>query len=261
MKRCGKIAICLAGALALNASLRADDVALADNPYATIVARNIFNLNPPPPPVDPNATAPVEPAVKITPNGIMSVFGQLQVLFKASGGGKPGDQSYILGEGQMDDEIEVVKIDEKNSLVTFKNHGLLQTLPLANVTSIAAPAAPAAGFSPLPGFPAVVPGGGGNNGGILLPAMGVRGGNNAAGQNGANISTPQAVATRAVPAPKPQETVDPDVQKVLIVAQHLKAEMDGDPIAKIFPPTELDEAAGVTSNLKSPPPPPLPPMP
>src|SRR5471032_2440139 len=128
MKRCGKIAICLAGALTLNAGLRADDVALADNPYATIVARNIFSLNPPPPPVDPNANAPVEPAVKITPNGIMSIFGQLQVLFKASGGGKPGDQSYILGEGQMDDEIEVVKIDEKNSLVTFKNHGLLQTL-------------------------------------------------------------------------------------------------------------------------------------
>ncbi|HTA95310.1 MAG TPA: hypothetical protein VK769_04230, partial [Verrucomicrobiae bacterium] len=62
MKRAGKITVCLAVALALNASLRADDAALPKdelaandssstdkvllpgNPYAPIVVRNVFDL-------------------------------------------------------------------------------------------------------------------------------------------------------------------------------------------------------------------------
>src|ERR1700722_6082263 len=115
MIRAGKIAGCLACMLALNASLRADDVLLPGNPYAPIVARNVFALIPVPV-VDPNA-APPETPLKITPNGIMSIFGNLQVLFK--GTGKPGgkEDSYILMEGQGQDNIEVTKIDEKDGVV------------------------------------------------------------------------------------------------------------------------------------------------
>ncbi|MGA2854877.1 MAG: hypothetical protein ABSE90_12205, partial [Verrucomicrobiota bacterium] len=144
MKRLGKIAVCLAGGLALNAGLRAADPASPnspsspspDNPYAAIAVRNIFGLIPPPPPEDP-AKAAEKNLPKITPTGIMGVFGNWQVLFKvASTAAKPGqpakDDYYILSEGQRQDNIEVIKIDEKGSIVTFNNHGTTQELPLAN---------------------------------------------------------------------------------------------------------------------------------
>jgi hypothetical protein len=103
--------------------------------YAPIVLRNVFGLNPP-------AAAnvrPDDPPIKIMPNGIMSVFGQLQVLFK-TGVPKPGqparENAYILGEGQRQDEIEVVHIDEAAGVVTFNNHGILQDIPLPNAPKL-----------------------------------------------------------------------------------------------------------------------------
>src|SRR5665213_4358358 len=165
MKFCGKIAICLAGALALNAALRAEDAALPGNPYALIVARNIFALNPPPPPPDPNAH-PAEPPVKITPNGVMSILGQWQVLFKTTVAGKPVEKSYMLAEGEAQDDIEVVKIDDKAGFVTFNNHGMVEKIPLANAPSTGA----VAGTPGVPGFKSVagirlqvLPGGAANN--------------------------------------------------------------------------------------------------
>ena len=128
MKRVGTLALCLAGGLLWSAGLRADDAALSGNPYGVVVERNIFGLNPPPL-VDPNATV-VEPPAKIIPNGIMSIFGQLQVLFKVAGKPPAKDANYILMEGQSQDEIEVVKIDEKAGIVSFNNHGIPQDLPL-----------------------------------------------------------------------------------------------------------------------------------
>jgi hypothetical protein len=38
---------------------------------------------------------------------------------------------------------------------------------------------------------------------------------------------------------------------ILIAAQHAQAQQAGDPIAKIFPPTELDDAAGVVPDSPS----------
>jgi hypothetical protein len=147
MNRAGKIAICLAGGLALNAGLRADDI-YPDNPYATIVARNVFDLEPIPT-NDPDAQQP-GPVVTITPNGIMKLFGNLQVLFKTKTTPAPGtrarpgvgagqgdnEQSYILAQGQRQDDIEVLKIDEKAGVITFSNHGIKQELPLANGTAM-----------------------------------------------------------------------------------------------------------------------------
>ena len=150
MKRLVKIVVCLAGGLVLIAGARADDRVLLNNPYAPIIVRNMFGLNPPPT-NDVNATLG-DPPPKITPNGIMSIFGHWQVLFKVAIPGKPGqpakDDSYILSEGQRQDEIEVIQIDEKNSLVTFNNHGTVQELPLVKAN------APAGSTSmPTPGGP------------------------------------------------------------------------------------------------------------
>jgi hypothetical protein len=157
MKRLGKIVVCLASGLVLNAGARADDGVLPNNPYAPIVVRNVFDLNPPPPA---DAGQPADPPPKITPNGIMSIFGQLQVLFKVAGTAKPGqpakDESYILSEGQRQDEIEVIQIDEKNSLVTFNNHGIVQELPLvkANVPAVNTPTSAPGGLVPTQNFTA-----------------------------------------------------------------------------------------------------------
>jgi len=148
MSRSGKIIICLLGAVAWGAAVRADDAPQGGDPYALVVARNIFGLNPPPPPG--SIPTDANPPPKITPNGIMTIFGEIQVLFKVAGAPKPGgpppaDTSYILSEGQRQDEIEVVKIDEKNSIVTFNNHGEVQTLPLVVSMPSSTPAAGAAG--------------------------------------------------------------------------------------------------------------------
>src|SRR6202142_4153234 len=108
MKNLGKIAVCLAGGLMLHISAHAgDSIASSNNPYAPIVVRNVFGLNPPAP-VTP--TAPDDPPPKITPNGIMSILGQLQVLFKVApkanqAGAK--EESYVLSAGQSQDDIEV----------------------------------------------------------------------------------------------------------------------------------------------------------
>ncbi|HXI72573.1 MAG TPA: hypothetical protein VNN22_19700 [Verrucomicrobiae bacterium] len=195
MKRVGTIAVCLVGGLTLGSSLRADDVVLPGNPYAVVVTRNIFGLNPPPV-VDPNATV-VEPPVKIVPNGIMSIFGQLQVLFKVAA--KPGgkDAAYMLTEGQRQDDIEVVRINEKAAIVTFNNHGIVQDLPLVVTPPSSTPSVPTGG--PAAGLG----GAAGNNpfnsrfGNRGTPAT--RGGTSGGGNNpGAdNGSGPRNVPTRA----------------------------------------------------------------
>jgi hypothetical protein len=179
MKVARNILFCLAGGLALHANLRAGDIVLVDNPYAPVVARNIFGLNPPPPFTPPPADDANLP--KISPNGIMSIFGQLQVLFKVSSAARSGqptkEESYILSEGQRQDDIEVVKIDEKAGSVTFKNHGNIQELPLVAATG---GSAPAAGGSPVNNFqpPPPMLNGAGNN-------FGNRGGANYGGNPGA----------------------------------------------------------------------------
>jgi hypothetical protein len=269
MKRAGKITVCLAVALALNASLRADDgalpkgelalndtsVVLPGNPYAPIVVRNVFSLVPVPV-VDPNA-APPETPLKITPNGIMSIFGRLQVLFKVTG--KPGgkEDSYILLEGQRQDDIEVTKIDEKNGIVTFNNHGVVQTLPLV----AAAPVAGGSTAPPADGNP-VVPGfnpnnGNGNNPGAGFGRFGqrggrIRGGQNAPGTDNSNggASGNDSLNLRSVPTryQPPQSTLSPEEQVIAIETQRAQYKAAGDPAAMILPPTVMTPPANNDSE-------------
>ena len=109
------------------------DGVVTNQPYETIVARNIFGLMPPVPPA---VDAPQgEPLVKITITGLMSIFGQFQVLFKASSPGKAGppakDNYYVLKQQQSEDGIEVLHINGETGVVTFNNHGAIQEIALA----------------------------------------------------------------------------------------------------------------------------------
>ncbi|HEX3856412.1 MAG TPA: hypothetical protein VHY30_03840 [Verrucomicrobiae bacterium] len=247
MKLTGKILICLAGGLALNSSLRADNVLLPGNPYAPVVVRNIFGLNPPPV-VDPNAT-PAEPPVKITPNGIMTIFGQLQVLFKVAGK-PPGQDGYILTEGQRQDDIEVTKIDEKAGIVTFNNHGIVQALPLVAAT-------PTSGAAPASSFGIPPPGGnpgangfnnrfgnrGGNfpgrnrGGGNGYNDPGNSGGNNSGGMNtslnGGHASVQNPLADQLSPG------LTPEVQIIAIEANRIATQSQVD--SGELPPLPITE--------------------
>ena len=128
-----EIIAAFAGALALTAgSLHAESVVAntAGSTYSPIVARNIDGLNSPMPP-DPNAAAEAD-LPKITVNGIMSGFGNLKkVLFKATVSKSGKDLCYVLDQGQREDDIEVLRIDEKSGTVQFSNHGIQQNVVLA----------------------------------------------------------------------------------------------------------------------------------
>jgi hypothetical protein len=137
MKRLTTMAVCCAGAVVLNPGARAEPVLSPDNPYAAIAVRNVFALSFQPP--VPTPTQDATPTHIIKPDGIMSIFGQLQVLFKVASGAKSGpipkETAYILGEGQRQDDIEVVQINELAGSVTFNNHGIVQVIPLPNATT------------------------------------------------------------------------------------------------------------------------------
>jgi len=280
MKRLGKIAVCLAGGLALNAGLRAADAAspnnlLSDNPYAAIATRNLFGLNPPAPlgPVE----DPVKNLPKITPTGIMTVFGHSQVLFKvAPVAGKPGpgakEDYYILSQGQAQDEIEVIKIDEKNGLVTFDNHGNTQELPLVSPPA-SGPASPASPGGMNPGMLPNAPGGFGNNvpngftrfGAAPGVANGLPNGNipgpngNAGGSpNGSpngGVNFGNSPAPSQIYQPEPSQ-MTPEAAQIGTAGNHLKAIQEGSPTAPLFPPTVIDSQVGIPSNTEPPPTPP-----
>ena len=279
MKRLGKIAVCLAGGLALNAGLRAASPASAnhpalanypvsannpvpannassDNPYAAIATRNIFGLVAPPPPPSPEDEAKKD-LPKITPTGIMGIFGHLQVLFKVAPA-KPAagakDEFYTLSEGQMQDEITVVKIDDKNSLVTFDNHGFTQQLPLAEAAA-AGGAAPSSPGGMNPGMAAGAPGGNSGPGGIIRFGPGA-GGNNGGfpnsnpGSNGGGPSGPNGAngglnfANTAAPSQiyQPEaSTLKPEDSTILIEVERAKLMTDPHPAysPNILPPTPL----------------------
>jgi hypothetical protein len=270
MKRVGNIAIWLAGGLMLSVGARADDGVLPNNPYAPIVVRNIFALNPTQP-VDPNATA--DPPPKITLNGIMSIFNhQLQVLFKvAPKAGQPGakEESYILSEGQRQDEIEVIQIDEKAGLVTFNNHGTVQELPLvkANAPAVNTPTPPQGRPVPTPnltapngensgripvrfgGRSAGGPGAARNRGTGNGSNSGLAGGNNnSMGGGPAFNPVPTGAGYSGQTSQQSQNTMTAEEQMIFIAAQKLKLQQEGNPMATIYPPTPFDKEAGTINN-------------
>jgi hypothetical protein len=126
-----------------------DEASPSQNPYTALANRNVFGLVPIPPPPPPEA-APIDPPPKITVNGLMRLFANnYQVLFKTPGKAKPGlppkEESYVLGEGERQDDIEVKKINPDTGMVTFVNHGVVQECALVvaqNTGPVAMPSAP-----------------------------------------------------------------------------------------------------------------------
>jgi hypothetical protein len=132
------IIIYLAVSLGLNAVAGTDNIVDTNNPYTAIASRNIFNLSAALPVVE---TAPPDgPLPKIKLEGITSILGGWDVLFKANEANPAGtvteEQSYILKESETKDGIKVVSIDPVVGAVTFVNHGTVQQIFLPHAMKL-----------------------------------------------------------------------------------------------------------------------------
>jgi len=174
MKYAAIALVCLVGGLCLKAY--ADSSA---NPYQGIVDRNVFGLRPPPPPPSNEPVRPPPPAIALT--GITTILGKklafmnVQVPPKPGEQGKGGPQSFMLGIGEREGDIEVLEIDEIGGVVKVNDYGIITNVPFAKVpTTPTAPINTAGIPGPNSGVnPAIpqrtIPG---------LPARNVRLGNN-----------------------------------------------------------------------------------
>lgn len=255
----GKIAFCLASSVAW-AGFCAIGPATSANPYDPIVVRNVFDLNPPQP------VGPIVPdtPVKITPDGIMTIFGSKQVLFYADIPPRPPipatQKSYILSEGQQQDDIEVKRIDEGKGIITFSNHGVLQEIPLAKAGPITTPTPVVMNTAYNPsGAPANIRGPAGNTGNLASRfgqnrnfASTARSFGNA-GNTAGNIGN-TGLGNTSVGGGNgaSQQQLTPEQQMLMIVAQKAQAKQAGNPIWKIFPPTSADQEAGTVNSAPAP---------
>lgn len=225
------------------------------NPYEAIVGRNVFSLKPPPPPPNPEDLIKKDPPPKIRLQGLTTILGRRQVLFKSQTPAKPGqpakDESYVLSEGERQGEIEVVAIDENAGTIRFKNHGIEETLNMKDdadkpVLGAAPPpvtAPPGVAPRPVPGVPqpagagnpvVSVPGGvttfGGSPGSI--PQRQIRGTTATAGSVPTGFNRPVQTTQQAQ---QPQLT--PEQQIVLMELQ--REQNKNNPSFPPLPPTPL----------------------
>ena len=116
------------------------------NPYAIIIDRNIFRLNPPPPPKD-TEKKPVD-LPKVYLNGIIKIGDDVRVLFSIPPKDAKSQTTYFkLAPGEKDDVLELVRIHPDQQEVDVLVSGTAMTLSmlsnsLASAQGAKLPAAP-----------------------------------------------------------------------------------------------------------------------
>jgi len=189
----------LCAACALATAPRSAAQESSENPYQSIVDRNVFALKPPPDPEAIKPPPPPPPPIEL--QGISVLFGRKRVLFTVTlPGAKPGApperKALILAEGERQDDVEVLEIDEKTGTVKFNNHGQedIKTLEKDSSKLLAAtppPATPAPPGTPAPPQPSPPP--------MANPPLG-------AGHAGATLRNIPTRPLRVLPAAPPQPT-------------------------------------------------------
>jgi hypothetical protein len=149
----------------------ADPARPAANPYQGIVARNVFHLSPPPPPPPaPEAAQPPPPKILLV--GITTLQGRralIRTIPPAKPGEAPQEKSYLIGEGERQDDLAVQAVDEKSGTVklnyagaaltlNFKDNGVPGTGSAPVPVSTGAPVANSAQpqMAATPSFPALI---------------------------------------------------------------------------------------------------------
>jgi hypothetical protein len=284
MKNSGKMLVCVMSGLALCTPAGAVTSESAENPYQSIVDRNVFSLKPPPAPADP-AEANKPQVLKITLTGITTILGNKRVLMKtAPPQAKPGEapkteQSYILTEGQREGDIEVIEINDKLGSVKVSNGGTVQTLTFekdgAKLPATPAPAVPGVplpnGAAPIPGLPVAHPPGGAPAGGpaFQLPTRVPRLPTPGAQASAANVGGFGGVAPNAAPSvpglylpgnsttpvqagtPQGQQVAAPQMsleEQAIMIEANRQA---GGPGAALLPPTALTPRASPSTPANS----------
>ena len=242
MKHGGKVGIrVLFGALLSASAMVLTSATAVENPYSSIVERNVFNLHPPPPPINPADLIKKTPPPKITFTGITTILGKkLALLTYPAPASKPNTPpiSVMLAEGQAQDEIEVKSIDEKAQVVQIINHGEEQTLdfehdapkgsgPIPGSVPIPTPlpaptaAPPPNGVQPYPGN-------------VIRPLRGMQSRNSNIGNGGQGGG---GAASLNVAENVKNDTMTPEEQMALIELQRNISINQGTEIQRLLPPT------------------------
>jgi hypothetical protein len=245
MKNGGKMILLALATLGLTAGAKA---IVTGFPYEGITNRNVFNLKLPG--LDIVTNQPTPP-VKLTLTGITTMTGvKLALLSAQPKSGQP--EYYSLTEGQAQDQIEIVSIDEKARTVKVNNHGIPQTLDFLNdgakLTGNPGPIGTPGMQVGTPGIPSPY-----NNNGNLPP-----------NSSGNPLRT---IPTRPLRAPTPgnpnvpgyapnaygggaaypggaatPQGLTPDEQAILIEAQREKYNTEGrGDMANLLPPTQFSQ--------------------
>ena len=134
--------------------------------YQTIPTKNVFKLKDPPPLTAPVKAAENPTVPKIFLNGITTIFGRKLALMKlmlpTKSPGDTGERSLMLHEGERENDVEVLQINEKNGSVRVNNFGTVLTLTFdrdgaKNVATTPAPGPATGGSIPAPTAPPVAP--------------------------------------------------------------------------------------------------------
>jgi hypothetical protein len=242
----GKAKLCLLMSMLFSASaINMSLGATSESPYNAIIERNVFNLHPPPPPVNPADLIKKTPPPKITLTGITTILGQKKT-FLTLPPIKPGaaPEAMMLAEGQAYNEIEVKRIDEKAGVVEVVNHGEAQTLDFEHdgakptgappgapggvpQMAMPAPAQPQPNVMPMPAPSTIRP----------LRSLAPRTDYNNNNNNNNGFGGASGAANN--PGQPQQSTLTPEEQVALIEIQRIKLRQEHNPMSEIFPHTEL----------------------
>lgn len=154
MRKSFKLWSGLLGALLAATAMRATTSHPAFDRYYAIPERNAFGLKPREEPAPP--AAPTKPLRKLLLTGITTLLGTKRALLKAEplpGYKDEKEQSLILTEGQRQDEIEVVWIDEHAGRVMVDNSGTLMMLSFQKDAPKLRNSAPPTHGVPVPSVP------------------------------------------------------------------------------------------------------------
>src|SRR5262249_582483 len=100
-------------------------ICTADNPYTSILPRNAFSIQDPPPPVEPPPPPPVaKPPANIFLTGFAEWDDGKRVYLMVNRPGGKAAEYLTLKEGEHQDEIEIVQIDDSNESVRIRNNGV-----------------------------------------------------------------------------------------------------------------------------------------
>jgi hypothetical protein len=153
------------------------------NGYQKIPERNMFGLKEPPPAVQPTNVEPQTALPKIFLTGITTLGGFKRALFSIQSPaktGQPAKEEYLmLTEGQRENGIEVLSVDEIAKEVKVNNSGTIMSLNFEkNGVKTAAPSPvqnqPNQPGASTPGVATVIPSANPSTGAMMPPQTGYR---------------------------------------------------------------------------------------